>query len=69
MLYPVHLNPNVREPVNRLLADVGNIYLIKPLSYLPFVYLMSRAYVILTNSGGIQEEAAGDDETGGKYGG
>lgn len=52
MLYPVHLNPNVREPVNRLLADVGNIYLIKPLSYLPFVYLMSRAYVILTNSGG-----------------
>ncbi|WP_151884236.1 non-hydrolyzing UDP-N-acetylglucosamine 2-epimerase, partial [Pseudomonas putida] len=57
VLYPVHLNPNVREPVNRLLADVGNIYLIEPLDYLPFVYLMSRAYVILTDSGGIQEEA------------
>lgn len=57
VVYPVHLNPNVREPVNRLLADVGNIYLIEPLDYLPFVYLMSRAYVILTDSGGIQEEA------------
>ncbi len=57
VVYPVHLNPNVREPVNRLLADVGNIYLIDPLDYLPFVYLMSRAYVILTDSGGIQEEA------------
>jgi UDP-N-acetylglucosamine 2-epimerase (non-hydrolysing) len=57
VLYPVHLNPNVREPVNRLLADVGNIHLIEPLDYLPFVYLMSRAYVILTDSGGIQEEA------------
>lgn len=57
MVYPVHLNPNVREPVNRLLADVGNIYLIEPLDYLPFVYLMTRAYVILTDSGGIQEEA------------
>ncbi|MGS7251596.1 non-hydrolyzing UDP-N-acetylglucosamine 2-epimerase [Pseudomonas anuradhapurensis] len=57
VVYPVHLNPNVREPVNRLLADVGNIHLIEPLDYLPFVYLMSRAYVILTDSGGIQEEA------------
>lgn len=43
VVYPVHLNPNVREPVNRLLADVGNIYLIDPLDYLPFVYLMTRA--------------------------
>ncbi|MNG93409.1 UDP-N-acetylglucosamine 2-epimerase [compost metagenome] len=57
VVYPVHLNPNVREPVNRLLADVNNIHLIEPLDYLPFVYLMTRSYLILTDSGGIQEEA------------
>lgn len=57
IVYPVHLNPNVREPVNRLLADVKNIHLIEPLDYLPFVYLMNRAYLILSDSGGIQEEA------------
>jgi UDP-N-acetylglucosamine 2-epimerase (non-hydrolysing) len=57
IVYPVHLNPNVREPVNRLLAGIGNIHLIEPLDYLPFVYLMNRAYIILTDSGGIQEEA------------
>ncbi len=57
IVYPVHLNPNVREPVNRLLADIDNIHLIEPLDYLPFVYLMNRAYIILTDSGGIQEEA------------
>lgn len=57
IVYPVHLNPNVREPVNRLLAGVDNIHLIEPLDYLPFVYLMSRSYLILTDSGGIQEEA------------
>jgi UDP-N-acetylglucosamine 2-epimerase (non-hydrolysing) len=57
IVYPVHLNPQVQEPVNRLLAGVGNIHLIEPLDYLPFVYLMSRAHVILTDSGGIQEEA------------
>ena len=57
IVYPVHLNPNVREPVNRLLADMANIHLIEPLDYLPFVYLMNRAYIILTDSGGIQEEA------------
>lgn len=57
IVYPVHLNPNVREPVNRLLADVRNIHLIEPLDYLPFVYLMNRAYLILSDSGGIQEEA------------
>ncbi len=57
MGYPVHLNSNVREPVNRLLADAGNIYLIDPLGYLPFAYLMTRAYVIVTDSGSIQEEA------------
>lgn len=57
IVYPVHLNPNVREPVNRLLANIGNVHLIEPLDYLPFVYLMSRSYIILTDSGGIQEEA------------
>ncbi|UFH29692.1 UDP-N-acetylglucosamine 2-epimerase (non-hydrolyzing) [Pseudomonas sp. CIP-10] len=57
VVYPVHLNPNVREPVNRLLGDVNNIHLVEPLDYLPFVHLMTRAYVILTDSGGIQEEA------------
>ncbi len=57
IVYPVHLNPNVSEPVNRLLAGIDNIHLIEPLDYLPFVYLMNRAYLILTDSGGIQEEA------------
>lgn len=57
IVYPVHLNPNVREPVQRLLSNVGNIHLIEPLDYLPFVYLMNRAHIILTDSGGIQEEA------------
>tara|TARA_R110000822_G_scaffold30475_1_gene88820 strand:- start:12527 stop:13666 length:1140 start_codon:yes stop_codon:yes gene_type:complete len=57
VLYPVHLNPNVREPVNRLLQGIGNVHLIEPLDYLPFVYLMNRAHIILTDSGGIQEEA------------
>lgn len=57
IVYPVHLNPNVREPVNRLLGGISNIYLIDPLEYLQFVYLMGRSYLILTDSGGIQEEA------------
>ena len=57
IVYPVHLNPNVREPVNRLLININNVHLIDPLDYLPFVYLMSQAYLILTDSGGIQEEA------------
>jgi len=57
VVYPVHLNPNVREPVNRQLANITNIHLIEPQDYLPFVYLMNRACVILTDSGGIQEEA------------
>lgn len=56
-VYPVHLNPNVQEPVRRLLAGIRNVHLIKPQDYLPFVYLMTRAYLILTDSGGIQEEA------------
>ncbi len=57
IVYPVHLNPQVQEPVNRLLSDVDNIHLIEPQQYLPFVYLMTRSHVILTDSGGIQEEA------------
>lgn len=57
IVYPVHLNPNVQEPVKRLLNEVDNIFLIEPQDYLPFVYLMSRAHIILTDSGGIQEEA------------
>ena len=57
IVYPVHMNPNVRRPVNSLLRDIDNIYLIDPLDYLTFVYLMDRAYIVLTDSGGIQEEA------------
>ena len=57
IVYPVHLNPNVQQPVNELLAGIANIYLIAPQDYLPFVYLMNRSYLILTDSGGIQEEA------------
>ncbi|PKM11430.1 MAG: UDP-N-acetylglucosamine 2-epimerase (non-hydrolyzing) [Gammaproteobacteria bacterium HGW-Gammaproteobacteria-3] len=57
IIYPVHLNPNVQEPVKRLLKDVDTIHLIAPQDYLPFVYLMQRAYIILTDSGGVQEEA------------
>ncbi len=56
-VYPVHLNPNVRKPVNELLSDAGNIYLIEPLDYMPFVYMMMNSTVILTDSGGVQEEA------------
>ncbi|EJK2994339.1 UDP-N-acetylglucosamine 2-epimerase (non-hydrolyzing) [Vibrio cholerae] len=57
ILYPMHLNPNVREPVNRILGSVKNALLIEPQQYLPFIYLMDRAHIILTDSGGIQEEA------------
>lgn len=57
IVYPVHLNPNVSEPVNRILRGIDNIILIDPQDYLPFVYLMDKAYLILTDSGGIQEEA------------
>jgi UDP-N-acetylglucosamine 2-epimerase (non-hydrolysing) len=57
IIYPVHLNPNVKEPVDRILTDVGNIHLIAPLDYLPFVYLMSQSYLILTDSGVVQKEA------------
>lgn len=57
IVYPVHLNPNVQEPVKRILNGLGNIFLIEPLDYLPFVYLMNRSYLIITDSGGVQEEA------------
>lgn len=56
-VYPVHLNPNVQTSSKKILSDIGNIYLIEPLDYEPFVFLMKRAHVILTDSGGIQEEA------------
>ncbi len=57
ILYPVHLNPNVRDPVLRILGNKSNIHLIEPQDYLPFIYLMKRSAIILTDSGGIQEEA------------
>lgn len=57
VVYPVHLNPNVQEPVNRILAGVDNVALLEPLDYLPFVYLMDRSNLIITDSGGVQEEA------------
>lgn len=57
IVYPVHLNPSVQAPVSRLLQGIENIHLIEPQDYLPFVYLMSRAHLILTDSGGVQEEA------------
>jgi UDP-N-acetylglucosamine 2-epimerase (non-hydrolysing) len=57
ILYPVHLNPNVRKPVNKLLSSVNNIKLVDPFQYEEFIYLMSKSYLILTDSGGIQEEA------------
>lgn len=57
IIYPVHLNPNVRKPVFEILNGIKNIYLIEPLDYPKFVWLMSKSYVILTDSGGIQEEA------------
>jgi UDP-N-acetylglucosamine 2-epimerase (non-hydrolysing) len=57
IIYPVHLNPNVREPVMRALSDLRSVHLIDPVSYPEFIYLMRRATIILTDSGGIQEEA------------
>jgi len=57
LIYPVHLNPNVQKPVNEILGGIKNIYLIQPLEYLPFLHLMEKSYLVLTDSGGIQEEA------------
>jgi len=56
-VYPVHLNPNVQEPVNRFLRGHQHIHLVEPLAYAPFVWLMNRATIVLTDSGGVQEEA------------
>lgn len=58
-VYPVHLNPNVQQPVKSLLADLQNVHLIEPLDYEPFVYLLKHCHIVLTDSGGIQEEAPG----------
>jgi UDP-N-acetylglucosamine 2-epimerase (non-hydrolysing) len=57
IVYPVHLNPSVQGPVRRILGELPNVHLLDPLDYVPFVYLMTRSYLILTDSGGIQEEA------------
>lgn len=57
IIYPVHLNPNVQEPVRRILSRAPHVHLIEPLDYLPFVRMMSRSYLIITDSGGVQEEA------------
>ncbi|HSQ87818.1 non-hydrolyzing UDP-N-acetylglucosamine 2-epimerase, partial [Romboutsia sp.] len=57
IVYPVHLNPNVQKPVKEILSDVSNVFLIEPLQYENFIYMMSKAYFIITDSGGVQEEA------------
>jgi UDP-N-acetylglucosamine 2-epimerase (non-hydrolysing) len=57
IVYPVHMNPNVVQPVRQILSGIANVHLIDPQDYLPFVYLMQRAHLILTDSGGVQEEA------------
>jgi UDP-N-acetylglucosamine 2-epimerase (non-hydrolysing) len=57
IVYPVHLNPNVQKPVREVLSDISNIYLIEPLQYETFLYLMNQSYFIITDSGGVQEEA------------
>jgi UDP-N-acetylglucosamine 2-epimerase (non-hydrolysing) len=57
IVYPVHLNPNVQDPVHRLLGNRPNVHLLAPQEYLPFVYLMNRCHLVITDSGGIQEEA------------
>lgn len=57
VVFPVHLNPNIQNPVNSILKETANIHLIEPLEYLPFIYLMEKSFFIVTDSGGIQEEA------------
>lgn len=57
VVYPVHLNPNVQKPVNEILSDTSNVYLINPLQYEEFIFLMNKSYFIITDSGGVQEEA------------
>ena len=62
VVYPVHLNPHVQEPVTRILSGIDNVFLLDPLPYLPFVYLLCRCALVLTDSGGIQEEAPSVDK-------
>ena len=57
IIYPMHMNPNVRKPINELLGNLTNVYLIEPLDYLSFLYIMRKSYLIMTDSGGVQEEA------------
>jgi len=57
IVYPVHLNPNVQDPVRRILAETRDVFLLEPLDYLPFVYLLDRSALVITDSGGVQEEA------------
>ena len=57
VVYPVHLNPNVQKPVKEILSDTPNIHLIEPLQYESFIYMMNKSYFIITDSGGVQEEA------------
>jgi UDP-N-acetylglucosamine 2-epimerase (non-hydrolysing) len=57
IVYPVHLNPNVQKPVYKILSGINNIYLVEPLDYLPFIYAMDKSFIVITDSGGIQEEA------------
>lgn len=57
IVYPVHLNPNVQKPVKEILSNVNNVYLIEPLQYESFIYMMDKSYFIITDSGGVQEEA------------
>jgi UDP-N-acetylglucosamine 2-epimerase (non-hydrolysing) len=57
IIYPVHLNPKVKEPVNRILSGINNVILIEPLAYQDFIWLMNRSKIIITDSGGVQEEA------------
>jgi len=56
-VYPVHLNPNIQDPVRTMLGNLENVVLTEPMEYLPFVHLMKRSYLVLTDSGGLQEEA------------
>ena len=57
VVYPMHMNPNVRKPVNEILGGLANVHLIEPLDYLSFLYMMRHSYLIMTDSGGVQEEA------------
>ena len=57
IVYPVHLNPNVQKPVNEILSDTSNVHLIEPQQYEAFIYMMEKSYFIITDSGGVQEEA------------